>query len=105
VISKKRRIFSVEFRLESAQLVADKNYSIREAAQAVGVGHATMDNWFRQLRQERDGVTPTAFAMTPEHRRIKDLEKKLRRIEKHIQLSSVSGSTNRSGENRTQRHG
>jgi len=81
-----RRTFSPEFRLESAQLVVDQNYSIKEAAQAVGVGHSTMDKWVRQLRKERDGVTPLATAMTPEHQRIKELEKKLRRIEEHNEI-------------------
>ena len=40
---KTRRTFSPEFRLESAQLVVDHNYSVREAALAVGVGHSAMD--------------------------------------------------------------
>ncbi len=84
--SKTRRTFSPEFRLESAQLVVDQNYSIREAAQAVGVGHSTLDKWVRQLRKERDGITPTTHAMTPEHRRIKELEKKLRRVEEHNEI-------------------
>jgi transposase len=79
----KRRTFSPEFRLESAQLVVDQHYKIREAALAVGIGHSTMDKWVRQLRKERNGVTPKQSAMTPEHQRIKELEKKLRRIEEH----------------------
>jgi transposase len=56
--SKTRRTFSPEFRLESAQLVVDQNYSMREAALAVGVGNSTMDKWVRQLREERNGKTP-----------------------------------------------
>ena len=83
---KSRRTFSPEFRLESAQLVVDEKYSIREAATAVGVGHSTMDKWVRQLRDERQGVTPTQTEMTPEHRRIKELEKKLRRVEEHNEI-------------------
>ena len=81
-----RRTFSPEFRLESAQLVVDQNYSIREAATAVGVGHSTMDKWVRQLRDERDGHTPKATAMTPEQRRIKDLEKRIRDIEEQNEI-------------------
>ncbi len=84
--SKTRRTFSPEFRLESAQLVVDQNYSIRESATAVGVGHSTIDRWVRQLRQERSGQTPIASAMTPEHQRIKELEKKIRRIEEHNEI-------------------
>ena len=44
-----RRTFSAEFKLESAQLVLDQHYSIREAATAVGVGLSTMDRWVRQF--------------------------------------------------------
>lgn len=83
---KTRRTFSPEFRLESAQLVVDQNYSIREAANAVGVGHSTMDKWARQLREERGGITPKATAMTPEQQQIKALEKKLRRVEEHNEI-------------------
>ncbi len=81
-----RRTFSPEFRLESAQLVVDQSYSIREAATAVGVGHSTMDRWVRQLRQERNGQTPKATAMTPEHKRIKELEKRIRVIEEQNEI-------------------
>ena len=75
-----RRTFSAEFRLEAAQLVVDQGRSIREAAQAVGVGHSTMDKWVRQLREERQGNSPKAAPMTPEQVRIRELEKELKRI-------------------------
>ena len=42
-----------------------------------------MDKWVRQLRTERQCVTPKQSAITPEHRRIKELEKQLRRVEEH----------------------
>jgi transposase len=61
-----RRTFSPEFRLEAAQLVVDQGYTVREAASAMGVGHSTMDRWIAQLRQERNGQTPKATAMTAE---------------------------------------
>ena len=80
---KTRPTFSPEFRLESAKLVVDDNYSIREAATAVGVGHSTIDKWVRQLRNERNGISPKASPMTPEQQRIKELEKKVRRLEEH----------------------
>ena len=82
----KRRTFSAEFKLESAQLVLDQHYSIREAATAVGVGLSTMDRWVRQLRQERNGQTPKASAMTAEHKRIKELEKRIRDIEEQNEI-------------------
>lgn len=83
---KTRRPFSAEFRLESAELLLDQNYGIREAATAVGVGHSTIDKWVRKLRMERIGVTPAQAALTPKHQRIKELDKKLRRIEEHNEI-------------------
>jgi len=81
-----RPTFSPEFRLESAQLVVDQNYTVRDAADAMGVGKSTMDKWVRQLRAERDGKTPQATPMTPDQHRIRELEKKLRRIEEENQI-------------------
>ncbi len=57
---KTRPTFTPEFRLECAQLVLNKGYSVREAAQAMNVGKSTMDKWVRQLREELAGMTPKA---------------------------------------------
>ena len=78
---KGRQHFKPEFRLEVAQLVVDKGYSVREAAEAMGVGKSTVDSWARQLRQERGGIVPEASPMTADQIKIKEQEKKIREIE------------------------
>lgn len=78
--------FSAEFRLESAQLVVDQGYSVREAAEVMGVGKSTMDKWARQLRKERNGESPQASPMTAEQRKIRELEQKIRRIEREKEI-------------------
>ena len=83
---KNRPTFSPEFRLEAAQLVVDRDYSIRDAAEAMGVGKSTMDKWVRQLKRERKGISPQATPMTPDQLRIRDLEKKIRRIEEEKEI-------------------
>lgn len=86
-MNKRRRPnFSPDFRLEAAQLVVNQGYSIRDAAESMGVGKSTMDKWVRQLKGERNGETPKASPMTDEQRRIRELEKKLRRIEEENQI-------------------
>lgn len=80
-MTKRRRTFNPEFRLESAQLVVDQGYTIKAACESMGVRKSTMENWVRQLRQERRGETPKATALTPDQRRIQELEKQLRRVE------------------------
>lgn len=85
-MAKTRRTFSPEFKLEAAQLVVDQGYTVRAACDAVGVGKSTMEYWVRQLRQERQGETPKASALTPEQRRIQELEKQLRRVEEEKEI-------------------
>ncbi|WP_078485186.1 transposase [Solemya pervernicosa gill symbiont] len=85
-MAKTRRTFSPEFKLESAQLVVDHDYTVRAACDAVGIGKSTMEYWVRQLRQERQGETPKATALTPEQRRIQELEKQLRRVEEDKEI-------------------
>ena len=73
--------FSPEFQLESAKLVLDQNYTPTEAANAMNVGVSTMTRWVRQLKDERQGKPTKAAPMTPEQIEIRELKKKLQRIE------------------------
>ena len=47
----------------------------------MGLGKSTLENRVRQHRLERQGETPKAAAMTPDQRKIQELEKKSRQIE------------------------
>lgn len=80
-MSKRGRNYSPEFRLEAAQLVVDQGYTLQAAAEAMGVSKGSMENWVRQLREERQGKTPRGAALTPDQQRIKELEKRLREVE------------------------
>lgn len=79
--SRPRRNFTPEFRLEAAQLIVDHGYTIREACEAMNVSKSAMENWVRQLRQERSGESPKASPMTSEQRRIRELERQVKRLE------------------------
>nr|WP_277754373.1 IS3 family transposase [Rosenbergiella epipactidis] len=78
---KNKRTFTPEFRLECAQLIVDKGYSYRQASEAMDVGSTTLESWVRQLRRERQGITPSATPITAEQQRIRELEKQVRRLE------------------------
>ncbi|WP_170111916.1 transposase [Photobacterium frigidiphilum] len=80
-MTKARSTYSVAFKHDAASLVLDKGYTIQEACDAVGVGYTAMRRWVAQLKQEHDGVTPTAKAMTPDQIRIQELEAKIKQIE------------------------
>ena len=76
-----RPAYTAEFKLEAAQLVVDQNYSVKEAAQSMGVSKSAMDKWVRQLKQERTGSNEHANALSPDKIKIKELEKRIKRIE------------------------
>lgn len=78
---KKRPNYSPEFRLETAQLVVDNGYTHEDAAKSMGVGYSTISKWVKQLKEERKGKQPKATPMTPELLKIRELEKKIERIE------------------------
>ncbi|MDQ5075472.1 IS3 family transposase, partial [Klebsiella variicola subsp. variicola] len=77
----RKRSFSAEFKRESAQLVVDQNYTVADAAKAMNIGLSTMTRWVKQLRDERAGKTPKASPITPEQIEIRELKKKVQRIE------------------------
>jgi len=77
----KRREFNQEFKREAAQLVLDQSYSISQASESLGVGPTALRRWVKQLKQERQGFTPTAKALTAEQQQIQALEKRIKRLE------------------------
>ena len=77
-----RRSFSTEFKQESANLVLSQGYTVQQACDAMGVGPTAMRRWVSQLKAEYQGITPIGSkAITPDQRRIQELEAKIRRIE------------------------
>ena len=80
-MTKTRQIFSAEFKHESAQLVVDQGYTLKEASQAMGVGLSTMGKWVKQLKDERRGIAPKGGALTPEQIEIKQLKKQIKYLE------------------------
>lgn len=52
----------------------------------MNMGKSTMDKWVRQLREKRQGKTPKASPMPPEQIEIRELKKKLARLEEHNEI-------------------
>lgn len=78
---KTRATYSAAIKLETAQLVLDQDYTQEEAAKVMGVGKSTVCKWVNQLKQERQGIAPIASPMTAEQIEIRELKKKIQRIE------------------------
>lgn len=82
----KKRHFKPEFRNEVAELVLDKGYSVRDAAEAMSVGHSTVDSWVRLLKKERNGVETKGTPISDEQRKIKQLERDIQRLKEDKEI-------------------
>lgn len=75
----KRGRYSQEFKLEAIKLVEDQGWKIPEVANSLGIGKTTLENWVYKYREEQQSVMPSeGKALTPELRRIQELEKQVR---------------------------
>jgi len=85
-MTRKRRSFTPEFKQEAASLVLDQNYTITQASRSLGIGETALRRWVQQLTQERGGITPKSKALTPEQRRIQELEARCNRLEREKEI-------------------
>ena len=97
-MKRNRRTFTPEFKLEAATLVLDKGYSIPEASRSLDVGETALRRWVQQLKIERGGETPQTKALTPEQKKIQELEARINRLEREktiLKKATVDSSDHR----------
>ncbi|MFI9653072.1 IS3 family transposase [Guyparkeria sp. GHLCS8-2] len=97
-----RRHFSEEFKLEAASLVLDQGYTVPEACASLNVGDTALRRWVKQARAEREGTVPKGHApLTEEHRRIAELEAKVKRLEQEKAILKKANGSLRRGRDAT----
>lgn len=62
-------------------MVLQHKYSVTQAAETMNIGLSTLQRWLRQYRGEVRGDAPIVTAITPEQRRIQELEKQVRQLQ------------------------
>lgn len=80
------RKITAEFKRECVDLILIHGYRYKDAADAMGVGLSSIQRWVSQFKSEEAGVTPKATALTPEQRRIQELEKQVKQLQSDNQL-------------------
>lgn len=54
------RTYTDEFKQDAVNLVVQKNYSIKQAAEALGMPAKTLQNWLKKYRTSSEGVVNVA---------------------------------------------
>jgi transposase len=82
-----KKTYPPEFKKEAASLVLDQDYTRKAACEAMGVGATALERWVRQLRDEREGITPErSTAITETQREIQGLKAQVRRLEREKEI-------------------
>jgi transposase len=79
---RQRRKFTPEFKHEAVALVLDQGYSYKQASASLDLTETALREWVKQLKSKRGGATPKSAAMTAEQQKIKELETKVKRLER-----------------------
>ena len=83
----KKKSYSTEYKREAADLIVSKNYTIKDACEAMGVSQSAIRRWATQLRQERAGITPKGSrALTDEQQQIQTLKATITRLEREKEI-------------------
>jgi len=77
---KKRRTYTREFKVEAVGLVTKQRYSLREAAESLGVSSNTLRTWKRTLEEEGDDAFPGNGKLSAADEEVRRLLEENRRL-------------------------
>ena len=77
-----RRTFTREFKRETACLVLDQGFSIKEVCEQFDLQDGALRRWVNQVKVERNGGVPETAALTPEQQEIQALKAKINKLER-----------------------
>ena len=75
--TKKR--YNREFQLQACRLVVDQGYTIKEAAERLGISTWTIREWIKKYRSK--GELPAADQPVPEAEELKRLRKEVKQLQ------------------------
>jgi transposase len=81
---RKRRSFTAEFKSEAVRLVTEKHYSVREAADSLGIGENLLRRWKDQQADCSNGAEGTNEAALHDELHRLRAENKRRLMERDI---------------------
>lgn len=81
-MSKARRSYSKEFKLDAIALVEEQGYSVAEAARSLDINDGVLRRWIKQHREEGQRSFPGKGSqnLSPEQQRIRELEEENRKL-------------------------
>ena len=79
-MTKKRRIYTREFKVEAVRLTTEEGYSIREAAESLGISGNSLRVWREELVRKADEAFPGKGAVSSRDEQVRKLQEENRRL-------------------------
>ena len=76
-----RKKYTPEYKLEAVALVRDQGFSIGEAAAHLDINHNMLRRWLKEHDFQPFSDCQGKAGMTPEQKRIRELEKQVRELQ------------------------
>jgi transposase len=75
MMTKTRRIYTREFKLEAVHLLETSGRSAAQLERELGIGGGCLSRWKRELAEERGNAFPGHGRLAPEQERVRQLER------------------------------
>ena len=79
-MTKERRKFDANFKLEVVRMVRDQGLTVSEVCRSMGLGETAVRRWLTQYDAERAGGPGIGQPLTAEQQRIRQLEAENRQL-------------------------
>ena len=79
-MSKTRKSYSKQFKIDAVKLITEQDYKISEAAQNLGINPYVLRRWKNQFETDRNQAFPGKGHMTPEKEELHKLRKEVRQL-------------------------
>ncbi len=79
-MTKKRKHYSKQFKIDAVQLVTEQGFDVSEAARNLGIHHSSLRRWKRELESDGNQAFPGKGNLSPEKEELDRLRKENKRL-------------------------
>lgn len=85
-MTKQRRKFDTDFKLEVVRMIHEQGLSVRHVSQSMGIGLTAIRRWVTQYKAEQNGQRGIGNPLTAEQQHIRQLEQENRRLRMDVDI-------------------
>jgi transposase len=79
-MTKKRKHYSKQFKIDAVKLVTEQGYNVSEAARNLGIHHTSLRHWKKQFETDGNQSFPGKGYISPEKEELYRLRKENKRL-------------------------